>query len=129
MIKCEECGKWFGTKRGLNIHYRIHKNIQKKEVINSVFDFNEIKVFITSEIQKALKELNFSKPISGKEIGIVSIKTAKKMPKFDPVKVNKHLVVKELKEQIAKGIKNILVPKGSFDNQINFLEIPIEILA
>jgi len=122
--KCEVCGKWLKTIRGYNTHYRmIHKHS-----LNPTFDFNEIKLFITSEIQKALKDFNFSRPINNdktEDAGIIPNKPAKKMPKFSILEVNKHLVVKELKEQLAKGINNVLQRIGSFDNEINFLEIPV----
>jgi len=132
MSKCKKCNRWFKNKRANNTHYsRMHGNIQSQEEINTSFDFNEIKVFITSEIKKALKELNFSKSDiinDDDNVGIISIKPAKKMPKFNSFETNKHLVVKELKEQLSKGIENVLKEVGSFDNQINFLE-HVEILV
>ena len=130
MIKCEECGRWFGTKKGCNIHKRIHKDNQK-QIKESIFDMNEIKLFITSEIQTVLKEFDFSRSIDNnntKDIEILPIRI-KKMPKFNLIETNKHLLVKELKEELAKGIKNVLHDIGSFDNQINFYEVPVEILA
>ncbi|KKM79362.1 hypothetical protein LCGC14_1350770 [marine sediment metagenome] len=129
MIKCKKCNRWFKTKRGCNIHNRMHKNIQGQE--EPGFDMNEIKLFITSEIQIALKELNFNRSTirnSEGNVGILPVKITK-MPKFNPVESNKRLVVKELKIQLAKGINNILQKVGSFDDKINFYETPIGILV
>ena len=133
-MKCKICNRWFKNKRAYTTHHsRMHRNTKNQEDVNTSFDFNEIKTFITSEIEKALKELNFSKPAinndNTKDIGIVPIKTAKKMPKFNPLEVDKRMVIKDLKECLAEGIKSILKPMGSFDTQINFLEVPVEILA
>ncbi len=92
------------------------------------FDMEEIKTLITSEIEEALKELKFSRPTNNdntKDAGYVPVKNTKKMPKFNIMEVNKCLVVKELKEQLSKGINNILFEVGSFDSQLRFLEVPI----
>lgn len=129
MIKCKECKRWFGTKKGCNIHYnKMHEHVQKQKEVNS-FDFNEIKTFITLEIQRIFKEFNFSKSITNNtvDLGIVPNKITK-MPNFNPFESNKRLVIKELKEQLKKGINNVLKEVGSFDDQINFLEA-FEILA
>ena len=126
MIKCKVCGGWFRTKKGCNIHYsRMHKHVQKQKDVN-VFDFNEIKLFITSEIQRTLKEINFNRVVKSDDVnvGIIPIKTVK-MPSFTPFEANKRLVIKELKEQLKKGINNVLKEVGSFDEQINFLEVTI----
>ena len=124
MIKCEVCNKWFKTKKGFNIHYeRMHKCIQCEEIPS--FDMNEIKNFITSEIQRTLKEFRFNGiTTQNNSVGIVPIK-ADKMPIFDPFECNKRLVVKELKEKLKKGITNVLKEVGSFDSDINFLEVPV----
>ena len=129
MIKCK-CGRWFGTKKGHNIHYsKMHKHTQKQKCVN-VFDFNEIKLFITSEIQRMLKEFNFNSVVvksNEVRVGIVPIKNVKQMPVFDPFESNKRLVIKELKESLLKGIGNVLKEIGSFDDQLNFLDVPIKI--
>lgn len=133
VIKCKECSKWFKNKRGYNIHYnRMHVCNHKQKEISPSFDFNLIKQFITSEIQKALKMFNFNIPTIKKNdinTGILPIKSAKKIPSFTPFEANKRLVIKELKEQLKKGINDVLQKVGSFDEQINFLETPIEVLV
>jgi len=134
MVNCKRCGKELRSaesiKRGMGkICYRISQLQKAKQPEQpEKLDMEELKSFISLEIEKALKDFNFSRPINNdktEDIGIVSIKPAKKMPKFNPLETNKHLVVKELKEQLVKGIENMLKPMGSFDNQINFLEIPV----
>ena len=130
MIKCKICKRWFKTKKGCNIHRSLlHKNVQKQKEINT-FDFNEIKTFITSEIQRMLKGFNFSNPINNnniKDVGIVPIKITK-IPSFNPFESNKRLVIKELKTELLKGISNVLQKIGSFDDQIDFLKV-VEILV
>lgn len=130
-IKCLRCGRVLTSKDSIERKYglkcfRIMQLQQAKQP--EKLDMKEIKTFITSEIQKALKEFNFNRPIiQNITSGIIPIKP-NNMPKFDPIEVNKRLVVKELKEQLQKGINNILHEVGSFDEQINFFE-PIGILA
>lgn len=137
--KCQKCGRILtnpeSIKRGYGATcFRIIKLSQTNKTEPEQpekLDINEIKLFITSEIQKALKDFNFSKTINNdntEDTGIVPIKI-KKMPKFNILEVNKRMVVKELKEQLAKGIKNMLQEVGSFDEQIDFLEIPVGISA
>ena len=127
MIKCEKCQRWFGTNKGLNIHYsKMHKHVQKQKEVN-VFDFNEIKTFITLEIQRVFKEFSLNNPIkcnNTEDLGILPNKIAT-MPVFNPFESNKRLVIKELREKLKEGIGNVLKEIGSFDEQINFLEIPI----
>ncbi len=105
-MKCEICNRWFKNKRAYTTHYsRMHKNTKNQEDVNIGFDMNEIKTFITSEIEKALKLVNFNKPVNNdnnKGIGIVPIKTAKKMPKFNILEVSKRLVVNEMKKIFIK---------------------------
>ena len=132
MHKCLRCGHILTNKQSIErgygkTCYRII-NLQKAEEPKP--DMKEIKKLITSEIQKVLKEFNFNKPIihnNTGDNGIVPIRIAK-MPKFNPFEVNKRLVVKELKEQLAKGIDNVLKEVGSFDEEINFLE-PVGVSA
>ena len=130
-IRCKRCGRILKNQKSIQLGYgktcyRISQLNKPKQP--EKLDMKEIKTFITSEIQKALKEFNFSKPIvQNITSGIIPIKP-NNMPKFDPIEVNKRLVVKELKEQLQKGIENVLQKVGSFDEQINFVE-PIGILA
>ena len=133
MIKCEECKRWFKTKRGHDVHYnRMHKYIKRQEELT--FDTNEIKVFITSEIRRVFndfkKSINYNNNTENR--GILPIRIAK-MPVFNPFESDKRLVIKELKEQlevmVKDGIGNVLQEIGSFDEQITFLEVPIGILA
>ena len=138
IVRCKRCGRKLTNPESIERKYGMKCyriiQLQKSEVQEEPenFNMNEIKLFITSEIQEALKDFNFNKPVNNKDAedkGIVPVKTAKKMPKFNILEVSKRLVVKELKEQIQKGINNILQDVGSFDNQINFLEVPIGILV
>ncbi len=132
-IRCKRCNRVLKLKisieRGFgDTCYRIMKLNQLK--VNKVepekLDMEEIKSFISLEIEKALKDFKFNRSVNNdntKDIGIVP-KRIKKMPKFNILEVSKRLVVNELKEQLAKGIKNnILHNIGSFDEQINFYKI------
>ena len=135
MCKCKRCGKELRSAESIKKGYgktcyrivQLNQTNKPEPEQAEKIDMEEIKSFISLEIEKALKNFNFSKLNNDntEDIVIVSIKPAKKMPKFNPLEANKHLVVKELKEQLAKGIRNMLKPMGSFDNQINFLEIPV----
>lgn len=134
-IRCKRCNHILTNKlsisRGMgDTCYRIIQLQKAKQPEQpEQFDMKEIKVFITSEIQKALKEFNFNRPVINNNTennGIIPKTT--NIPKFNPIEANKRLVVKELKEQIQKGINKILQEVGSFDEQINFIET-VEILA
>lgn len=137
IVRCKRCGRKLTNPESIERKYGMKCyriiQLQKSEVQEEEpenFNMNEIKLFITSEIQEALKD--FNKPVNNKDTedkGIVPVKTAKKMPKFNILEVSKRLVVKELKEQLQKGINNMLQEVGSFDTQINFLEVPVGIPA
>ena len=88
------------------------------------FDTIEMKSFIKLEIRRVLNGFSFSKTANTKDVGIVPNKITK-MPVFNPLESNKRLVMKELKSELLKGISNVLHEVGSFDEQINFLEMPI----
>lgn len=127
MVKCERCGHILTNPESIKNGYgkTCYRIIQlQKPEAKEDFNINEIKIFITSEIQKALKEFNFSRLVirNDDSVGIVPVRITK-MPKFDINETNRQLVIKELKEQIQKGIGNILRKVGSFDNEIKFLEI------
>lgn len=137
IVRCKRCGRILKKKRSIQLGYgnTCYRIIQlqkaKQPEQPEQFDMKEIKVFITSEIQKALKEFNFNRPIINNNTennGIIPPIKPTNIPKFNPIEANKRLVVKELKEQIQKGINNILQEVGSFDEQINFIET-VEILA
>ena len=137
MCKCKRCGRKLKNQKSIQLGYgatcyRIVKlnQIDKPEK-SEKFDMNEIKSFITLEIAEALKEFNFSRPINNDkttEIGIVPIRI-NKPPKFNILETNKRMVVKELREQLSKGIENILQDIGSFDEDINFYEAPMMVEA
>jgi len=130
-MRCKRCNRILKNPKSIKRQYgdTCYRIIQlQKAEQPEKFDMNEIKNFITSEIQNALKEFNFNRSIINNNTGIIPIKP-KTMPKFDPIEANKRLVVKELKEQLEKGINSVLQKVGSFDNEINFLEAPVEILA
>lgn len=128
IVRCKRCNHILknpeSIKRGMGkVCYRISQ-LNKPEQPEKL-DMNEIKSFISSEIEKTLKNFNFNRPVNNdktEDVGIVANKPAKKMPKFNILEVSKRMVVKELKDQLQKGINNILQEVGSFDNQINFLE-------
>lgn len=134
IVRCKRCGRILKNQKSIqlgygNTCYRIFQ-LNKPEQPEQL-DMKEIKTFITSEIQKALEEFNFNRPMINNNTennGKIPIKNTK-MPKFDPLEANKRLVVKELKEQLQKGINNILQKVGSFDTQINFLEVLVGIPA
>lgn len=100
MCKCKKCGRILtnpeSIKRGYGATcFRIVQLQQENKKVQpeqpEKLDINEIKTFITSEIQKALKDFNFSRPINNDNvegIGIVPIRI-KKMPKFNILEVNK----------------------------------------
>ena len=80
MKKCEICKKWFKNLKGYRIHCsmmhsieHLHKpnepksNVSKAEIPKATDDFNpmnynRILEIVQSEVQKALKEFNFSRP-------------------------------------------------------------------
>ena len=136
MCKCKMCGHTLtnpeSIKRGMGkTCARIFKLQEaSKPEQSEQFDMNEMRTFITSEIQRALRELNFSKTITNNtvDLGILPNKITK-IPTFNPFESNKRLVIKELKEQLKTGIDNVLQKVGSFDDQIGFLDDPISILA
>lgn len=132
IVRCKRCNHILHNLESIKRGYgkTCYRIIQLQETQPERFDMKEIKTLITSEIQRTLKEFNFNRPIihnNIEDIGIVPIRITK-MPKFNPIEVNKRLVIKELKEQLQKGINNVLQEVGSFDEQIDFLE-PIGILA
>lgn len=135
IVRCKRCNRKLSNKLSIEHGYgaKCYRiiTLQKQETkpeIKSEFDMKEIKSFITLEIQKTLNKFDFSRHImnNSNDVGIVPIRIAK-MPKFNIDEVNKRLVVKELKEQLEKGIDNVLQEVGSFDDKINFLETPIEV--
>lgn len=138
IVRCKRCGRKLTSKESIERQYgstcsKIMQLHQVKEPEQpEQLDMNEIKTFITSEIQKALKDFNFNREIkhndNSENNGINPVRITN-MPKFNPIEANKRLVVKELKEQLQKGINNILQEVGSFDEHINFLERPVGILA
>lgn len=127
-IRCKRCNRILTSKESIKRGYGLtcYRIVQLQEK-QPAFDMEEIKTFITSEIQRTLKEFNFSRTTTqNNNVGIVPVKIKiTKMPKFDPNEVNKRLVVKELKKQLKKGINNVLQKVGSFDSDINFLEVPV----
>ncbi len=132
IVRCKRCNHILHNPESIKRGYgkTCYRIIQLQEKQPEKFDTKEIKTLITSEIQRILKEFNFNRPIihnNTEDIEIVPIRITK-IPKFNPIEVNKRLVIKELKEQLQKGINNVLQEVGSFDEQINFLE-PIGILA
>lgn len=132
IVRCKRCNHILHNLESIKRGYgkTCYRIIQLQEIQPEKFDIKEIKTLITSEIQRTLKEFNFNRLIThnnAEDIEIVPIRITK-IPKFNPIEVNKRLVIKELKEQLQKGINNVLQEIGSFDEQINFLE-PIGILA
>jgi len=134
MNKCKRCGRELRSEKSIKRSYgkTCYRIVQLQEANKpEQFDMKKIKTFITLEIQRVFKEFNFNSPVihnNSEDIGVVPIRIIK-MPKLNPFEINKRLVVKELKEQLQKGINNMLQEIGSFDNQINFLEAPVGILA
>ncbi len=125
-IRCKRCNRILTSKESIKRGYglKCYRIVQLQEK-QLAFDMKEIKIFITSEIQRTLKEFRFNRiTTQNNSVGIVPIK-ADKMPVFDPFESDKRLVVKELKEQLEKGINNVLQEVGSFDSDINFLEVPV----
>ncbi len=136
IVRCKRCNRILKKESSIkrkygDICWRIIK-LQKIEQPKrpEQFDMKEIKLFITSEIQRILKEFNFNRPIIHKNlesIGKIPSIRIIEIPKFNLIEVNKRLIIKELKEQLQKGINNVLQEVGSFDEQISFYEVPIEI--
>ncbi len=125
-IRCKRCNRILTSKESIKRGYglKCYRIVQLQER-EPAFDMEEIKKFIISEIQRILKEFDFNRTTTqNNSVGIVPIKTIK-MPKFDCNEVNKRLVIKELKEQLEKGINNVLQKVGNFDSDINFLEVPV----
>jgi len=132
MTKCKRCAKELknveSIKRGYGkVCYRIHKlqEIEQREQ----FDMNEIRTFITSEIQRFLKDFNFNRTTNNNDDQGILPNKITKMPAFNSFESNKRLVIKELKEKLKEGINSVLQEVGSFDEQINFLDVSIGILA
>lgn len=96
MCKCKRCGMKLTNKKSIELGYgatcfriiQLNNQETKPEQIENL-DMNEIKSFITSEIENALKSFNFNRPNNDKSenIGIVSTKV-KKMPKFNILNIN-----------------------------------------
>lgn len=132
IVRCKRCNHILHNPESIKRGYgkTCYRIIQLQEKQPEKFDMKEVKTLITSEIQRVLKEFNFNRPMiynNTENIEIIPTKI-KKMPKFNIIEVNKRLIIKELKEQLQKGISNVLQQVGSFDEQINFYE-PIGILA
>ena len=136
-VRCKKCNHILTNKlsisRGMgDTCYRIHRLLQEANKPEKP-DMKEIKTFISSEIVRIFKEFNFNKPINNTEsLGILPKKITK-IPIFNPFESDKRLVIKDLKEQlevmVTSGIKSVLQEVGSFDTEINFLEVPIGISA
>lgn len=126
IVRCKRCNHILHNSESIKRGYgkTCYRIIQLQGKQPEKFDMKEIKTLITSEIQRVLKEFNFNRPIihnNTEDIGIIPI-IITKIPKFNPIEANKRLVIKELKEQLQKGINNVLQEVGSFDEQINFYE-------
>ena len=128
-IRCKRCGRTLKNQKSKELGYgpTCYRIVQLQKIQPEKLDMIEIKHFITSEIQRVFRDSNFNRiATQHNDSEIVPIKVDKP-PNFDPIEVDKRLVIKELKNQLEKGIKNILYKVGSFDDQIAFIEIPVEI--
>jgi hypothetical protein len=134
MCKCKRCGRILKNLESIKLGYgaTCYRIVTLQEKQPEKIDVKELKAFITLEIKRVLKEFNFNRPLihnNTENLGIIPPIKLNKIPIFDSFESDKRLVIKELKEQLEKGIKNVLHKIGSFDKEINFIEGAVGILA